>query len=200
MVSWMIWNGNGGTIDPNATVEQRKWAMDGWVETRSNLFSIVCQDSKHSNALNLVNVAGIFYILIGGLALAIVIAVLEFLVKASNEAKQTKVNARHSLFDQNALINSICSSTISSMWCDAIWDWGKSIEYSEWDQSSAKLNLVLLVLTWKNEAWNRSSINFLCQIRIKYETLIIMHSSLWWINILFLEFRSTDNNVRFTSR
>ncbi|CAF5013584.1 unnamed protein product, partial [Rotaria socialis] len=39
-----------------------------------------------------VNVAGIFYILIGGLALAILIAVLEFFVKANNEAKQTKNN------------------------------------------------------------------------------------------------------------
>jgi hypothetical protein len=38
-----------------------------------------------------VNVAGIFYILIGGLALAITIAVLEFFVKANIEAKQTKV-------------------------------------------------------------------------------------------------------------
>jgi hypothetical protein len=41
--------------------------------------------------LNLVNVAGIFYLLIGGLALAILIAVLEFLVKANKQAKKTKV-------------------------------------------------------------------------------------------------------------
>ncbi|CAF1590294.1 unnamed protein product, partial [Didymodactylos carnosus] len=47
-------------------------------------------EAKQSNALNLVNVAGIFYILIGGLALAIIIAVLEFFVKANVEAKQTK--------------------------------------------------------------------------------------------------------------
>jgi len=40
----------------------------------------------------LVNVAGIFYILIVGLTLAIVIAVLEFLVKANKEARQTRVN------------------------------------------------------------------------------------------------------------
>ena len=42
--------------------------------------------------MNLVNVAGIFYILIGGLALAITIAVLEFFIKANIEAKQTKVS------------------------------------------------------------------------------------------------------------
>ena len=52
------------------------------------------QESKQSNALNLVNVAGIFYILIGGLALAITIAVLEFFIKANIEAKQTKVRER----------------------------------------------------------------------------------------------------------
>jgi glutamate receptor, ionotropic, invertebrate len=51
------------------------------------------QDPKQSNALNLVNVAGIFYILIGGLVLAIVIAVLEFLVKASRQARKGKVSA-----------------------------------------------------------------------------------------------------------
>jgi hypothetical protein len=41
--------------------------------------------------LNLVNVAGIFYLLIGGLALAILIAILEFLAKANKQAKKTKV-------------------------------------------------------------------------------------------------------------
>ena len=54
-------------------------------------FFILQKESKQSNALNLVNVAGIFYILIGGLALAITIAVLEFFIKANIEAKQTKV-------------------------------------------------------------------------------------------------------------
>ena len=52
--------------------------------------------------MNLVNVAGIFYILIGGLALAIVIAVLEFFVKANIEAKQTKVTTKqHSSCSMN---------------------------------------------------------------------------------------------------
>jgi hypothetical protein len=37
-------------------------------------------------------VAGIFYILIGGLALAIVIAVFEFFIKAIKESRKTKVN------------------------------------------------------------------------------------------------------------
>ncbi len=49
------------------------------------------QEPQDTNALNLVNVAGIFYILIGGLALAITIAVLEFFIKAKFESKQTKV-------------------------------------------------------------------------------------------------------------
>ncbi|UJR15747.1 hypothetical protein I4U23_002682 [Adineta vaga] len=66
---------------------KRKWWFD-----RSECHSISTKDSKQSNALNLVNVAGIFYILIVGLTLAILIAVLEFLIKANNEAKQTKIN------------------------------------------------------------------------------------------------------------
>lgn len=55
------------------------------------VFIFYIQESKQSNALNLVNVAGIFYILIGGLALAITIAVLEFFIKANIEAKQSQV-------------------------------------------------------------------------------------------------------------
>lgn len=55
------------------------------------------QESKQSNALNLVNVAGLFYILIGGLALALFTAVLELLVKANNEARKTRVKKLNSL-------------------------------------------------------------------------------------------------------
>ncbi|CAF1098489.1 unnamed protein product [Rotaria sordida] len=66
---------------------KKKWWYD-----RSECHSTTTKESKQNIALNLVNVAGIFYILIGGLALAILIAVLEFFVKANNEAKQTKNN------------------------------------------------------------------------------------------------------------
>ncbi|CAF3649865.1 unnamed protein product [Adineta steineri] len=69
---------------------KRRW----WYE-RSECHSGTTKDSKQSNALNLVNVAGIFYILIVGLTLAIVLAILEFLIKANQEAKQT----RHNVFD-----------------------------------------------------------------------------------------------------
>ncbi|CAF3688902.1 unnamed protein product, partial [Adineta steineri] len=69
---------------------KRRW----WYE-RSECHSGTTKDSKQSNALNLVNVAGIFYILIVGLTLAIVLAVVEFLIKANQEAKQT----RHNVFD-----------------------------------------------------------------------------------------------------
>ncbi|CAF0954909.1 unnamed protein product, partial [Didymodactylos carnosus] len=65
-----------------------------WWYDRSECGSGTTKEAKQSNALNLVNVAGIFYILIGGLALAIIIAVLEFFVKANVEAKQTKSDFR----------------------------------------------------------------------------------------------------------
>jgi hypothetical protein len=42
--------------------------------------------------LNLANVVGIFYLLIGGLALAIIVAVVEFFIKANKQARKTKVN------------------------------------------------------------------------------------------------------------
>ncbi|CAF0910875.1 unnamed protein product [Adineta steineri] len=63
-----------------------------WWYNRSECRNGTTKESKQSNALNLVNVAGIFYILIGGLALAITIAILEFFIKANIEAKQTKNN------------------------------------------------------------------------------------------------------------
>ncbi|UJR30873.1 hypothetical protein I4U23_018386 [Adineta vaga] len=63
-----------------------------WWYNQSECRSNATKESKQSNALNLVNVAGIFYILIGGLALAITIAILEFFIKANIEAKQTKHN------------------------------------------------------------------------------------------------------------
>ncbi|CAF1149652.1 unnamed protein product [Rotaria sp. Silwood1] len=66
---------------------KRKWWYD-----RSECHSATTKDSKQSNALHLDNVAGIFYILIGGLALAMTIAILEFFIKANIEAKQTKTN------------------------------------------------------------------------------------------------------------
>ncbi|CAF1368008.1 unnamed protein product, partial [Adineta ricciae] len=66
---------------------KRKWWFD-----RSECHSASTKDSKQSNALNLVNVAGIFYILIVGLTLAIIIAVLEFSIKAKREAKETRNN------------------------------------------------------------------------------------------------------------
>ncbi|CAF1193179.1 unnamed protein product [Rotaria sordida] len=66
---------------------KRRWWYD-----RSECYSGSTKESKQSNALNLANVAGIFYILIGGLALAMTIAILEFFIKANIEAKQTKNN------------------------------------------------------------------------------------------------------------
>ena len=50
----------------------------------------VLQESKASEML-LSNVAGIFYILIGGLVLAMVVALTEFCCKSKTEAKRAKV-------------------------------------------------------------------------------------------------------------
>jgi len=42
--------------------------------------------------LNLINVAGIFYILIVGLILAVLVSTLELLYKAKKQAKKTQVS------------------------------------------------------------------------------------------------------------
>ncbi|XP_021324448.1 glutamate receptor 4b isoform X3 [Danio rerio] len=46
---------------------------------------------KSSQALSLSNVAGVFYILVGGLGLAMLVALIEFCYKSRNEAKRMKV-------------------------------------------------------------------------------------------------------------
>lgn len=52
-----------------------------------------------TNALKLLNVAGIFYILIGGLILAITMAALEFFYRAKVESKKRKVNFQEYLIN-----------------------------------------------------------------------------------------------------
>ena len=44
-----------------------------------------------ASALKLTNVAGVFYILVGGLVLALLMAVVEFLYKSKVEARRRKV-------------------------------------------------------------------------------------------------------------
>ncbi|CAF3068666.1 unnamed protein product [Rotaria sp. Silwood2] len=78
---------------------KRKWWYD-----RSECHSASTKDSKQSNALHLDNVAGIFYILIGGLTLAMTIAILEFFIKANIEAKQTK--SSDPLFEEHSRLSS----------------------------------------------------------------------------------------------
>lgn len=42
--------------------------------------------------------AGVFYILVGGLGLAMLVALIEFCYKSRNEAKKMKVELQHSCF------------------------------------------------------------------------------------------------------
>lgn len=56
-------------------------------------FSFLFQDK--TSALSLSNVAGVFYILIGGLGLAMLVALIEFCYKSRSESKRMKV-ATHS--------------------------------------------------------------------------------------------------------
>ncbi|MED6265420.1 hypothetical protein CHARACLAT_025259 [Characodon lateralis] len=52
------------------------------------------EKDKSSQALSLSNVAGVFYILVGGLGLAMLVALIEFCYKSRNEAKRMKVEAQ----------------------------------------------------------------------------------------------------------
>lgn len=52
---------------------------------------LVCAPQEKTSALSLSNVAGVFYILVGGLGLAMLVALIEFCYKSRAEAKRMKV-------------------------------------------------------------------------------------------------------------
>jgi hypothetical protein len=54
-------------------------------------FLVFYKDSSEQSPLNLINVAGVFYILILGLVLSIFIAVCEVIYKSRIESKKNKV-------------------------------------------------------------------------------------------------------------
>lgn len=64
-----------------------------WYYDRSECTN-VAKDSSQSPELNLANVAGMFYVLIIGLSLAMIIAFLEFLIKAKIDSKRLNQNIR----------------------------------------------------------------------------------------------------------
>lgn len=57
---------------------------DGWPMSHMQL-------QEKTSALSLSNVAGVFYILVGGLGLAMLVALVEFCYKSRAEAKRMKV-------------------------------------------------------------------------------------------------------------
>jgi hypothetical protein len=65
-----------------------------WYYERSECTNVGTKDSKQSTPLNLANVAGMFYVLIIGLGLAMVIAFLEFLIKAKIDSNRLNQNIR----------------------------------------------------------------------------------------------------------
>ena len=65
-----------------------------WYYERSQCTNVGTKDSKQSTALNLANVAGMFYVLIIGLGLAMVIAFIEFLFKAKIDSTRLNQNIR----------------------------------------------------------------------------------------------------------
>ena len=65
-----------------------------WYYERSECTNVGTKDSKQSTPLNLANVAGMFYVLIIGLGVAMIIAFLEFLLKAKIDSKRLNQNIR----------------------------------------------------------------------------------------------------------
>lgn len=58
---------------------------------KSSIFLFFFQESK-DNALTLTKVAGIFYILVAGLALSVISVVLEFLYKTKVDSRRQNVS------------------------------------------------------------------------------------------------------------
>ena len=64
--------------------------------TDIHVFAIFFPQGSSQSALTLSNVAGIFYILIGGLGLSMVTSLFEFLIKSRAEARRRKVSLNSS--------------------------------------------------------------------------------------------------------
>jgi hypothetical protein len=63
-----------------------------WYYERSECTNMGTNDSKQTTALNLINVVGIFYLLAAGLGLAILIAFVEFSLKAKRDSNRLNQN------------------------------------------------------------------------------------------------------------
>ncbi|XP_060935362.1 glutamate receptor 1a isoform X3 [Limanda limanda] len=73
-------------------------------------------DSKDkTSALSLSNVAGVFYILIGGLGLAMLVALVEFCYKSRTESRRMKVLTLNCLSPQQSINDAMRCSTLTRM-------------------------------------------------------------------------------------
>ena len=75
---------------------------------------------KSSQALSLSNVAGVFYILVGGLGLAMLVALVEFCYKSRTESRRMKVSTARAA----------AASAAQAFHCSAL-DSGASAPYTE---------------------------------------------------------------------
>lgn len=70
-----------------------------------------------TSALSLSNVAGVFYILIGGLGLAMLVALVEFCYKSRIESRRMKVSSAPRSSGGVKLSSLHCSSHKVEFWC-----------------------------------------------------------------------------------
>ena len=85
-----------------ATQGGSDWLLDVRMCLNCDVFCRCCTLQKDAtSALKMQNVAGTFYILIGGLILGLLSALCEFLYKSRVEAKKRKVRWRSMLFAEN---------------------------------------------------------------------------------------------------
>lgn len=84
----------------------------------SSPFLLLLQDK--TSALSLSNVAGVFYILIGGLGLAMLVALVEFCYKSRTESRRMKVSTARAA----------AASAAQAFHCSAL-DSGASAPYTE---------------------------------------------------------------------
>lgn len=82
------------------------------------LLTLLLQDK--TSALSLSNVAGVFYILIGGLGLAMLVALVEFCYKSRTESRRMKVSTARAA----------AASAAQAFHCSAL-DSGASAPYTE---------------------------------------------------------------------
>ncbi|KAI8508399.1 Glutamate receptor 2, partial [Branchiostoma belcheri] len=104
--TWWYDKGQCGPVESTKKATTAVLGAEHHPHTGKHIVLSLVLNRWETSALSLSNVAGVFYILVGGLGLAMMAALLEFCYKSKVEANKSKVKARMSVKGENGRVPS----------------------------------------------------------------------------------------------